>query len=75
MKQNSLSEQFLEENRSGDDPFTWLIVYDFIDFKPNPNFWKNLDKMIRISGLRKFQYSVLITEKTFYMVPQHPVNR
>ncbi len=58
----SLSEEFLDEFQIEDDPFDWIIVYDFIDGKPNPNFWKNLEKMKSISSVKRVQYSVLIAK-------------
>ena len=62
MTKLSLSEEFLDEFVIADDPFDWIIVYDFIDGKPNPNFWKNLEKMMSISSVKRVQYSVLMAK-------------
>ncbi|MCB2171468.1 hypothetical protein KQH65_01880 [archaeon] len=58
----SLAEQFLGEYQKDDDSFLWLIAYDFIEKKPPPKFWKNLEKMMSISTVSRIQYSVLIAE-------------
>ena len=60
MNQISLSEEFLEQFKTEEDPYEWVIVYDFIRLKPNPRFWKNLEKMRTLSSVRRLQYSVLI---------------
>lgn len=36
-----------------------MVIYDFIKKKPNPKFWKNLNKMKERSSVRSIQYSVL----------------
>ena len=36
----------------------WVIVYDFIGFKPNPNFWVNLRRISSAYGGFLIQYSV-----------------
>lgn len=59
----SLAEKFLEETPNEDDQYQWIIVYDFIQEKPNPRFWKNLEKLMRVSTVSRIQYSVLIAEK------------
>ena len=58
----SLAELFLEEQDKDDDPYQWLIAYDFVNKKPPPKFWKNLDKLMNISTVTRIQYSVLIAE-------------
>ena len=63
MSRVSLSEEFLEQYETEEDPFNWIVVYDFIGLKPNPHFWKNLSKMMALSSVRRLQYSVLIAEK------------
>ena len=58
----SLAEQYLEEHQYDDEPFNWIIAYDFIERKPSPKFWKNLEKMTSISTITRIQYSVLKAE-------------
>jgi hypothetical protein len=41
----------------------WVIVYDFIDFKPNPNFWVNLHRISNVYGGGLIQYSVYRANK------------
>ena len=59
----SLAEEYLnevpeEENRSD---ATWLVLYDF-DVKPNPRFWLNLRRLVRLVGEGSLvQYSVFMT--------------
>jgi hypothetical protein len=36
----------------------YLVSYDFIEDKPNPSFWNNLQKIILDAGGEKIQYSV-----------------
>ena len=48
-----------------EDSSDWIIFYDFIKKKPNPQFWRNLKKMKRMSSLRRIQYSVLFMTKLF----------
>ena len=58
----SLAEEYLdevseEENRSDG---TWLVLYDF-DVKPNPRFWLNLKRLVRLVGEGSLvQYSVFM---------------
>ena len=59
----SLAEQFLEETSDEEDSHEWIIVYDFIQEKPSLKFWKNLDRLMEISTVRRIQYSVLMAEK------------
>jgi len=59
----SLAEKFLDETLSEEDPSQWIIVYDFIQEKPSPKFWKNLQKLMSITTLTRIQYSVLMAEK------------
>ncbi len=51
-----LSEKLLEDDEAL--PGQWIIVYDFIDFKPNPNFWINLKRISSSEGGGLIQYSV-----------------
>ena len=62
MSRISLSEEFLEQYQTEEDPFDWIVVYDFIGLKPNPRFWKNLAKMMALSTVKRLQYSVLIAD-------------
>jgi CRISPR/Cas system-associated endoribonuclease Cas2 len=41
----------------------WIIVYDFLGFKPNPNFWVNLRRISNAHGGNFIQYSVYQTRK------------
>ncbi len=62
----SLAQRFLEESEADpEDPSDWIIVYDFINKKPNPQFWRNLKKMKCRSSLRRIQYCVLFTTKRY----------
>jgi hypothetical protein len=59
----SLAEDYLdevsEEEERGDG--TWLVMYDF-DSKPNPRFWLNLRRLVRLVGEGSMvQYSVFMT--------------
>jgi hypothetical protein len=63
MSRISLSEEFLDQYQTKEDPFDWIVVYDFIGLKPNPRFWKNLEKMMMLSTVKRLQYSVLIASK------------
>lgn len=58
----SLAEKFLEEHQSEDDPYKWIVIYDFVNLKPPPKFWKNLDKLTSISSISRIQYSVFTAE-------------
>ncbi|MCW4012339.1 MAG: hypothetical protein NWF07_05020 [Candidatus Bathyarchaeota archaeon] len=60
MSRISLCEKFLDQYQTEEDPFDWIVVYDFIGLKPNPRFWKNLEKMMGLSTVKRLQYSVLI---------------
>ncbi len=55
----SLAQQFLEDYGSNNKEGNWIVVYDFIDKKPNPKFWKNLTRMKNSSTIRTVPYSVL----------------
>lgn len=59
----SLAEQFLNEAPVEEDPYQWIVVYDFLQEKPSPKFWKNLNKLTSISTVTRIQYSVLMAEK------------
>lgn len=64
MENKSLAQRFLEESEADpEDSSDWIIFYDFIKKKPNPQFWRNLKKMNRRSSLRRIQYSVLFMTK------------
>ena len=59
----SLAEEYLdevpEEKDQGDG--IWLVMYDF-DSKPNPRFWLNLRRLVRLLGEGSLvQYSVFMT--------------
>jgi hypothetical protein len=60
----SLAEEYLdevpaEEDRS--DGRARLVMYDF-DSKPNPRFWLNLRRLVRLLGESSLvQYSVFMT--------------
>jgi len=44
-----------------DGESTWLVLYDF-DVKPNPRFWLNLKRLVRLLGEGSLvQYSVFMT--------------
>ena len=59
----SLAEQFLDEFQGEEDQYQWIIVYDFIQEKPSPKFWKNLEKLMSISTVTRIQYSVLMANQ------------
>jgi hypothetical protein len=62
--ETSLAHRFLEESKAThEDTSDWIIIYDFLKKKPNPQFWRNLKKMKNRSSLRRIQYSVLFTSK------------
>ena len=59
----SLAEEYLEEvsEMEGQGDGTWLVLYDF-DVKPNPRFWLNLRRLVRLVGEGSLvQYSVFMT--------------
>lgn len=47
----------LPEN-TGEHP--WLVVYDFIGFKPSHRFWDNLERLTEALGGSLIQYSVFL---------------
>ncbi|MCW4050145.1 MAG: hypothetical protein NWE89_10480 [Candidatus Bathyarchaeota archaeon] len=57
----SVASIFLEETE--DEAGLWIVVYDFIGSKPNPNFWVNLKRISTSEGGNLIQYSVYQTEK------------
>lgn len=59
MVNTSIAERMLEELR--DKEGNWIIVYDFVQYKPNPNFWINLNRISAELGGYRVQYSVYIT--------------
>jgi len=59
----SLAEERLEKvtEVENDGESTWLVLYDF-DVKPNPRFWLNLKRLVRLLGEGSLvQYSVFMT--------------
>jgi hypothetical protein len=59
----SLAEEYLDEVPEEEDQSdgTWLVMYDF-DSKPNPRFWLNLRRLVRLLGEGSMvQYSVFMT--------------
>ena len=52
----SIASQLISEE--DDEVGLWVIVYDFIGFKPNPNFWVNLQRISSSYGGNLIQYSV-----------------
>jgi len=52
----SIASQLITEE--DDEVGLWVIVYDFIGFKPNPNFWVNLRRISSSYGGNLIQYSV-----------------
>ena len=56
----SIAHQLLGDE--ADEDGSWIIVYDFIEQKPNPNFWANLKRVSEIHGGSLIQYSVYKTE-------------
>lgn len=52
----SIASQLISEET--DEFGLWVIVYDFIGFKPNPNFWVNLRRVSSSYGGFLIQYSV-----------------
>jgi len=63
MYNRSLAQQFLDESQGKEDEGEqYIIVYDFLDDKASPKFWKNLNQLKQISSVRSIQYSVLSAE-------------
>ena len=60
MVNRSIAHQLLDDET--DEDGSWIIVYDFIDHKPNPNFWVNLRRISDSHGGGLIQYSVYRTE-------------
>jgi hypothetical protein len=59
----SLAEEYLDEVPAEENwsDGTWLVMYDF-DRKPNPRFWLNLRRLVRLLGEGSMvQYSVFMT--------------
>ena len=52
----SIASQLISEEPSGVG--LWVIVYDFVGFKPSPNFWANLSRISNAYGGYLIQYSV-----------------
>ncbi len=60
MVDRSIAHQLLGD--AADETGSWIIVYDFIEHKPNPNFWVNLKRISNSRGGGLIQYSVYQTE-------------
>ncbi|HUV54468.1 MAG TPA: hypothetical protein VMW03_04615 [Candidatus Krumholzibacteriaceae bacterium] len=60
MVNRSIAHQLLDDDM--DEAGYWIIVYDFIEHKPNPNFWANLNRISKTNGGGLIQYSVYQTE-------------
>jgi len=60
MVNRSIAHQLLGDE--ADEDGSWIIVYDFIERKPNPNFWVNLKRISDSRGGGLIQYSVYLTE-------------
>ena len=63
MGRKSLAEEYLNEVPEGDKEKEgiWLVMYDF-GSKPNPRFWSNLRRLIRLVGEGSMvQYSVFMS--------------
>ncbi len=60
MNQTSLAQRILDEEPSTDEEGTWIVVYDFRDFKPSPRFWVNLRRLKELAGCISLQYSVVV---------------
>jgi len=60
MVNRSIAHQLLDDDN--DEAGRWIIVYDFIEHKPNPNFWVNLKRISDLRGGGLIQYSVYRTE-------------
>ena len=59
----NLAEECLDEVPEEEDrgEGTWLVMHDF-DSKPNPRFWLNLRRLVRLLGEGSLvQYSVFMT--------------
>jgi len=64
MGRKSLAAKLLEETPEDEEDATgsWLVVYDFRGLKPNPRFWKNLNRLVALLGDGSMiQYSVFKT--------------
>ena len=60
MANRSIAHQLLGD--AADEDGSWIVVYDFIEHKPNPNFWVNLKRISDSRGGGLIQYSVYRTE-------------
>jgi len=60
MVNHSIAHRLLGDE--ADEDGSWIIVYDFIEQKPNPNFWANLKRVSETHGGSLIQYSVYKTE-------------
>jgi hypothetical protein len=60
MVNRSIAQQLLDDDI--DETGGWIIVYDFVEHKPNPNFWVNLNRISNSRGGGLIQYSVYQTE-------------
>jgi hypothetical protein len=52
----SIASQLISEEAT--EIGLWVIVYDFVGFKPSPNFWANLRRISTAYGGYLIQYSV-----------------
>ena len=52
----SIASQLISEE--SEEVGLWVIVYDFVGFKPNPNFWVNLKRISEVYEGFLIQYSV-----------------
>ncbi|MCW4050743.1 MAG: hypothetical protein NWE89_13515 [Candidatus Bathyarchaeota archaeon] len=65
MGRRSLAEIILDQiPEYPDEESQWIVLYDFRDMKPNPNFWKNLDRVkMKMGDGHNPQFSVFLTNK------------
>jgi len=65
MGRKSLAQKLLEEaSEEEDEDHLWLVFYDFKGRKPNPRFWKNLNRLLTLlDNGSMVQYSVLKTRQ------------
>lgn len=63
MGRRSLAEDLLEKAQQYEEiKGTLLVIYDFKGVKPNPRFWGNLKRLMRLVGEGSMaQYSVFRT--------------
>ena len=61
MVNSSIATRLLEDTY--DETGKWIVVYDFIEEKPSPNFWSNLQRISSELGGFRVQYSVYSTKR------------